>query len=121
MNTLTIARGASKASIIMIRRQVGLTSSSMRFMSDLGDTWNKKVKVEEDRFIAKKDMAYLNSTRKEIEAVKRKVEQDAEDLFFQTKVLPLVNEIKGVLGEEDCGKVSKESLKKLAYWKMGGN
>lgn len=114
----SVAPRVIKKASLVTRSQTGCAASSIRFMSDLGDTWNKKVKVEEDRFMARRDAAYLQRTRNEIAVQKLRAEKAAEELFHHRKVLPLLNQLKGLLGE-DSKKMSDDSLKKIAYWKIG--
>jgi len=86
-------------------------------MSSLGDTLDKKGRVEEDRYVRAQETEQLKKIHGlMLEQAQAAASADA-DSQFNEHVAPVMAEIKGILDSKDT--LSDASLESLARWKLG--
>eukprot|EP00522_Entomoneis_paludosa_P001790 CAMPEP_0172468170 /NCGR_PEP_ID=MMETSP1065-20121228/60836_1 /TAXON_ID=265537 /ORGANISM="Amphiprora paludosa, Strain CCMP125" /LENGTH=105 /DNA_ID=CAMNT_0013225517 /DNA_START=146 /DNA_END=463 /DNA_ORIENTATION=+ len=80
----------------------------------LGDTLNKKEKVEEDRYMRALEQKYIE--KKRAEATEKMHEKDEQ--LFAEEIAPAMAEAE-VLLSKSGDNVSSDALESLAKWKVG--
>mmetsp|Transcript_21826 Transcript_21826/g.32490 ORF Transcript_21826/g.32490 Transcript_21826/m.32490 type:complete len:123 (-) Transcript_21826:139-507(-) len=89
-----------------------------RLKSSLGETMNKKEKVEEDRYMRRMEEMQLEKIRAQLMEAKAAQDKAMQDEIHNTYIAPVMADVEKVLdGSGDT--VSEEGLKKLAKWHLG--
>eukprot|EP00547_Thalassionema_nitzschioides_P000012 CAMPEP_0194207278 /NCGR_PEP_ID=MMETSP0156-20130528/6062_1 /TAXON_ID=33649 /ORGANISM="Thalassionema nitzschioides, Strain L26-B" /LENGTH=119 /DNA_ID=CAMNT_0038933999 /DNA_START=58 /DNA_END=417 /DNA_ORIENTATION=+ len=115
MNKNLLVRTATRVLVIVPRKVV--TPSSLRSLSSFAADWSAKEKVEEARYVNKKDSECLKKKHDELEREAQLALKAKEEKEFKETILPVMNELKVLLA--DCDDTfSEASLEILAKWKL---